>query len=627
MSIKKYRFGTPFETDATVVKIEAEKENVDYISLSENKILLNLPMEQWDIIYGLGEQMGGINKRGRKYRSFCSDDPSHTEEKESLYGVHNFFIISGKKCVGYFIDFPGIVNWDMGFSKEDEISIEIQGENADIYVIEGNNEEEIITEFRKLIGKSYLPPMWAFGYQQSRWSYHNKDAVKRVVDGYEKNNIPLDTVYLDIDYMDHFKDFTINKEAFPEFENFVAELKSKGIRLIPIIDAGIRCEDGFDVYEEGVRNNYFCKDSKGDDFKAAVWPGICCFPDYLKPESRKWFGDKFKFLTDKGIEGFWIDMNEPALFFSMDRFKEAVDFVKKYNGEDLDCWDFFNYRDQFSNLSNNDKDYKNMYHLDGKVNHYDVHNLYGYMMTRGVSESLPKDSLLFSRASYIGSHRYGGIWTGDNSSWWSHILLNLRMLPSLNMCGYIYTGADCGGFNGNASRELVLRWMQLSVFTPLFRNHSALGTRDQEAFAFENCDDFRDVIKVRYRLIPYLYNLANNSVKENKMMFKPLGFVYEDKLSKECDDQILIGDEGMIAPIYEQNKGGRTVYLPEDMTFYKLSGGKIVHIEVLPKGVRYIEVALNEVPIFVRKGKEIPLCNSAMNVDSLDTTITEYLKG
>ena len=627
MSIKKYTIGTPFVTDATVKEVKADNSIAKYISVKENTIELTFTLSPDDIIYGLGEQLGGINKRGRKYRSFCSDDPCHTEDKEALYGAHNFFVLSGKENIGIFIDFPGEIHWDMGFSKEDEISIVITGTDADIYEISGESEMEIVKEFRDLIGKSYLPPMWAFGYQQSRWSYPNKEQIDRIVKGYEDADIPLDTVYLDIDYMDNFKDFTINEEAFPDFKEYVATLKEKGIRLIPIIDAGVKCEDGYDVYDEGVKNNHFCKDRNGDNFKAAVWPGICCFPDYLKPESRKWFGDKFLTLTEKGIEGFWIDMNEPALFFSMERFKKAVDYVKKYNDEDLNCWDFFSYRDQFSNLSNNNADYKNMHHLDGKVSHYDVHNLYGYMMMRGVSESLPKDSLLFSRASYIGSHRYGGIWTGDNTSWWSHILLNLRMLPSLNMCGFIYTGADCGGFNGNASRELVIRWMQLSVFTPLFRNHSAIGTRDQEAFAFSDSDEFKRVIQVRYRLIPYLYELAKKCCDNNELMFKPLGFEYKDKLSKECDDQLLLGEEIMIAPIYQQNKSGRTVYLPEEMTFCKLSGNKVTHKEKLSQGIHYVDVALDEVPLFVRKGKTVPLCAPAKNVDSLDKTVTEYLEG
>ncbi len=626
LNIKKFRIGNPFQTDATVIKIPEEQTAADFIGFNnESKIELTLPLYPDDIIYGLGEQMGSINKRGRTYRSFCTDDPFHTEEKEALYGVHNFFIISGKSSMGYFIDFPGQIHWDMGFSKENEIHIVLDGTDADIYLIGGKNEKDIVKNFRTLIGKSYMPPMWAFGYQQSRWSYPDKKEVDRIIKGYEDAGIPLDTVYLDIDYMDNFKDFTINEAAFPDFEGYVKELKAKGIRLIPIIDAGVKCEDGFDIYEEGVKNNYFCKDSNGNDFKAAVWPGICCFPDYLKPDARKWFGEKFLSLTKMGIEGFWIDMNEPALFYSKERLKEAVDYVKDYNGEDLNCWDFFNYKDKFAQLSNNEKDYKNIRHLDGKINHYDVHNLYGYMMTRGVSECLPKDTLLFSRASYIGSHRYGGIWTGDNFSWWSHILLNLRMLPSLNMCGYIYTGADCGGFNGNASRELLIRWMQLSVFTPLFRNHTACGTRNQEAFAFENRDEFKRVIEVRYRLIPYLYNLAKNCSESGEMMFKPIGFEFEDKLSKECDDQLLLGDDIMIAPVYQENKKGRTVYLPEDMTFVKLSGNEITHREVLSKGIHYVEVTLDEVPLFIRKGKKIPLCSPAKNVDNLDTTVTEII--
>ncbi|MGN1051364.1 MAG: TIM-barrel domain-containing protein, partial [Acutalibacteraceae bacterium] len=424
---------------------------------------------------------------------------------------------------------------------------------------------------------------------------------------------------------DNFKDFTIDDKAFPNFENFVKELKDDGIRLIPIIDAGVKVEDGYDIYEEGKKHNYFCKDKKGDDFKAGVWPGICCFPDFLDEKSGKWFGDKFNILTEKGIEGFWIDMNEPALFFSPESLKEAYKYVEENKKENPSCWDFFALKDKFLSISNNNDDYKNMHHLNGTVSHYDVHNLYGYKMMESVRKSLPEDTLLFSRASYIGSHRYGGIWTGDNHSWWSHILLNLRMLPSLNMCGFIYTGADCGGFNCNASRELLLRWMALSVFTPLFRNHSATGTREQEAFAFENTEDFKNIIKVRYRLIPYLYSLAEKCCNEFEMMFSPLSFTFpNDKIAREIDDQLLVGEDFMIAPVYEPNKSGRMVYLPEDMTLYKLSGDKIFSKE-MNKGLHYVEIALNEVPIFLRKGKKLPLCSSANRVRDIDFTNITWL--
>ena len=227
---------------------------------------------------------------------------------------------------------------------------------------------------------------------------------------------------------------------------------------------------------------------------------------------------------------------------------------------------------------------------------------------------------MFSRSSYIGMHRYGGIWTGDNKSWWSHILLNLKMMPSLNMCGFLYTGADLGGFGADATRDLVLRWMALGVFTPLMRDHAAQGTREQECYQFENIEDFRHVISVRYRLIPYLYSEYMKAALNDDLYFKPLAFVYpEDPMALQVEDQLMLGNEIMIAPVYTQNAKGRYVYLPEEMKFVKFLPDGAISEEVLEKGHHYVEIALNEVSLFVRSGKCIPLAEAAECVDALDT--------
>ena len=229
-----------------------------------------------------------------------------------------------------------------------------------------------------------------------------------------------------------------------------------------------------------------------------------------------------------------------------------------------------------------------------------------------------KRILMFSRSSYIGMHRYGGIWTGDNCSWWSHILLNLKMMPSLNMCGFLYTGADLGGFGANTTRDLLLRWLALGVFTPLMRNHAALGTREQEPYQFEHIEDFRNVIGVRYRLVPYLYSEYMKAALNDDMYFKPLAFVYpDDKLARNTEDQLMIGNEIMIAPVYTQNAIGRYVYLPEEMMFVKFLGNGNMFQEILPKGIHYVEVALNEVPLFIRKGCAIPVTDFAESVPDI----------
>lgn len=632
--IKKFTFGTPICTEAVVGKLEtSDKNEFPFKSREEDgKFILEFDMTDSDIVYGLGEAPRGINKRGWVYESFCSDDPFHTETKSSLYAAHNFLMLSGSDNFGLFIDFPARIRWDIGYTSKNKTVITIDGTDFDFYYIKGGKPIEIVKEFRNAIGKSYIPPFWAFGYQQSRWSYPDAKTVDSVIDGYDKAGIPLDCVYLDIDYMDNYKDFTVDDKKFPDFADYVSKKREQGIHLIPIIDAGVKKEDGYSVYEEGRDNGYFCKNEDGTDFEGGVWPGIVGFPDFLRKDVREWFGSKYKVLTDAGIDGFWNDMNEPAIFYSVKGLEKALDKAVSLKGENLDLTKFFNLKDTFLGLSNSPEDYSSIYHtVDGKqVCHDRVHNIYGANMTKAAGEYFAKEFgeekiLMFSRASYIGAHRSSGIWFGDNHSWWSHILLNLKMLPSANMCGFLYCGADLGGFNENATRDLVLRFLALGVFTPLMRNHAALGTRDQECYNFENSEDFKDIIEVRYRLIPYLYSTFRKASEENDMIFKPLSFDYpDDKIARECETQLMLGDECMICPVYEQNVGGRYVYLPEDMTFVKLSGTKVV-TEKMTKGTHYIEVALNEVPLFIKNGKKIPLCKPAMRTSQLDTENVEYI--
>ena len=449
--------------------------------------------------------------------------------------------------------------------------------------------------------------------------------MRAVAKGYKDAEIPIDSIYLDIDYMQDFKDFTVDGKKFSDRPALAVELKEQGIHLVPIIDAGVKIEDGYDVYEEGVEKGYFCKDENGENYVTAVWPGKTMFPDFLNSDARRWFGMKYKRLTDMGIDGFWNDMNEPAIFYSEKGLDSAWEYVENQKGKDIDINNFFDLRDSFARLSNSMDDYKAMYHdMDGKkVCHYKVHNLFGYNMTKSASQALDeirpnKRTLLFSRASYIGMHRYGGIWMGDNQSWWSHILLNLKMLPSLNMCGFLYTGADLGGFGGNCTRDLLLRWLALGIFSPLMRNHSALGTRAQECYNFEKVEEFREIIRLRYRLIPYLYSEFNKANDSFEMMFRPLAFDYhEDKFARSVEDQLMLGNEAMIAPVYEQNAIGRNVYLPEDMLLVMFDSAESYTLTKLCKGHHFIEVALNQVPVFVRKNTLLPLCRPSANTENL----------
>lgn len=622
--INKYIFGNPLDTGAVVGKAKTGSSLKYFQVLQQNdEIVLNTDLCQNDIVYGLGENVRGINKRGWKYVSFCADDPNHVENKESLYGAHNFIIVSNnKRKYGVFVDCPSKITFDIGYTHLDKLSIAIHSEDAALYIIEADTEVGIVKEMRKLTGKSYIAPFWAFGYQQSRWSYMNEDEVRSIVDGYRSNGMPIDAVYLDIDYMDNYKDFTVSEEKFPQFKSFVDEMKDRDIHLVPIIDAGVKIEKGYDVYEEGVKNNYFCKNAEGEDYVSAVWPGLTHFPDFFNADASKWFGSKYKVLTDMGIEGFWNDMNEPAIFYSKKKLEEAWAKIFEYKDKNLDINSFFEFRDLFSNLV----DYSEFYHnINGKqVCHDKVHNLYGFYMTRSASQAFDeirpnKRTLMYSRSSYIGMHRYGGIWTGDNQSWWSHLLLSIKQMPSLNMCGFMYIGSDIGGFGANATEDLVLRWTAFGVFTPLMRNHAALGTRLQECYRFDNKDMFRNVLQVRYRLVPYLYSEYMKACLEDGMMFRPVAFDYnDDEFASQVEDQLMVGDSIMIAPVYQQNAKGRYVYLPEDMLFVKLSGENVTVKEEMKKGHHYIEVAMDEVPLFIKKGAVLPLCKPALSTEKLD---------
>ena len=631
--VKKYRIGTPVNTEAVTESFDIEKTDSFPLSLEINEnVILSFPLENDDMIFGLGENVRGINKRGWTYESWCSDETKHTEDKRALYGAHNFIVLSGKDKFGLFVDYPSKIEWDLGNTSPEMAVIKIFGKDLDLYFIDGESELDIVKQFRKIIGKSYIPPFWAFGYQQSCWGYAKQEDFVKVRENHKKNNLPLDCIYMDIDYMDSFKDFTVNKKLFPDFEAFVREMKENNIHLIPIIDAGVKKEKGYSVHDEGHENGYFCIDKDGREFECGVWPGIVGLPDFLNKDARRWFGSKYKELLDIGVDGFWNDMNEPALFYSKKGLEKAFKKLDDIRSREMDIWSFFGSKDAVLGIQNSMDDYKSFYHnIDGKkVCHKDVHNIYGAFMTKAAGEYFEEEygrekKLIFSRASYIGAHRTSGIWFGDNFSWWSHIHLNLKMLPSVNMCGFLYCGADIGGFNSHATRDLLLRWLALGVFTPLMRNHRALGTRAQEAYQFGDTRYFSDVLSVRYRLIPYIYETFRRCSDENDMMFKPLAFEYpDDKIAREVEDQLMLGNECMIAPVYEQNKSGRNVYLPEDMTFVKLSGEN-VYKEEMKKGLHYVEIALNEVPLFIKRGKNIPLAKPALNTAELDVEKLENL--
>lgn len=630
--IQKYVYGHPFPTDAVVKEIETAKEPLPFFE-TDNQGSFTYTLAEDDIVYGLGEQIRGINKRGWQYVSWNYDNPNHHEDTRSLYGSHNFIIVCGKVTFGAFFDYPGKMEFDIGYTRRDTMQIKAAKNDLTVYIITGENEKDIVKQFRGIIGRSYIPPLWAFGYGQSRWGYKNEADIREVAAKYKAAGIPLDSIYLDIDYMERYKDFTVDEERFPDLKGLAADMQAEGIHLVPIIDAGVKIEDGYSVYEEGVEKNYFCKNAEGGDFVGAVWPGRVHFPDFLQPEARDWFGKKYAVLTEQGIDGFWNDMNEPAIFYTEDRLADTCAEIEKLTAGNMGIDEYFAFTGMVAGLNGNIGDYDKFYHnVNGQmVKHSEVHNLYGMNMTRSANEALreicpDKRTLFFSRSSYVGAHRYGGIWQGDNKSWWSHILQSMQQLPALNMAGFLFTGSDTGGFGCDTTEDLMLRWLQYSLFTSLFRNHSADGTREQELYRFSNADAAGNMIRIRYSLVPYLYSEFLKAALQDEMMFRPLAFDFADDAdAKQVDDQLLLGNELMIAPIYKQNAKGRYVYLPEEMMLVRMRSDEDYETEILPKGHHYVPAELNELVFFIRNQKAIPFAKAAKNTAETDWNTVRLL--
>ena len=626
--IQRFSFGHPFPTQSVVLSLPAESSPVPF--LTPDGTGWRFTLSEQAAVYGLGEMPRGINKRGWHYITNNTDESRHSEDKLSFYGAHNFLLVrDGSTCFGLFVDFPGKVYYDIGYTRHDLFSFHTETSDYDLYLLSGGNENAICKEFRTLIGRSYIPPRWAFGLAQSRWGYKTEEDVREVARQYKEHDLPLDMICMDIEYMQDYADFTVNKERFPDLAKLSADLKAQGIRLVPIIDAGVRIDPNDPTCTEGLEKGYFCKKADGTPFVAAVWPGKAYFADFLRPEVREWFGHKYKALTDCGIEGFWNDMNEPSLFYSPERLRAFLnDMAALREKDNIEQEEFFpRVVGGAMGLMNSPADYASFYHeVDGqKVRHDQVHNLYGGSMTRAAGEAFAdlrpgQRTLLYSRSSFIGSHRYGGIWLGDNNSSWAQLLANIQMMPSVQMCGFLYSGADLCGFSSDTTPDLALRWLEFGLLTPLMRNHSAVGTRMQEYYRFpEVLPAVRNMIRLRYALLPYLYSEFMKAALENTSYFRPLAFDYpDDPDAREVEDQLLLGEGLMAAPVYVQNAHGQHVYLPEPMKLLRLRAVDDYDEEILPAGHHYIRCALDEMLLFLRPGHIVPVAQPANNTSELD---------
>ena len=633
--IRKFVYGKPYETYSCVLPLTEETDPIPFFTVEkcERGLTFRAELDESDAIYGLGENVRGINKRGFVYRSNNVDDAPETESKSSLYSSHNFMVVKGReKCFGVYFDDPAWFEFDLGFTLPDEAVMTSKYGDLAVYIIEADSINGVVKEFRRLIGRSYLPPKWAFGYIQSRFGDVSEACINDALSEYEKLGMPIDSFCIDIDGLDEYQDFSWHKESFPDPQRFAQEKLEQGIHLIPIVDVAIRQDESNADYLSGKDEDVFCKGKRGEEFTGYVWPGKCVFPDYFQEKTRKWFGHLYQRYLNMGVHGFWNDMNEPSVFAGEGGFERAAKVAAQASRE-YSFMDFVRLMNADTLLYDPESDGKNFCHRIGEelVPNDRVHNLYGAMMSRAAEEGFREYNadmrfLLFTRSSFIGSHRYTGVWLGDNHSWWSHLLQNLKWMPSMNMCGYLFTGADLGGFNGDTTDELMLRWLQLGVFLPLMRNHSAWETRKQELFRFQYKEKMAEVVKLRYALIPYLYSEFMKAALRDESVYRPLAFDYpDDERACRVEDQIMLGGECMLAPVYEQNGKGRHVYLPEEMLMLRMRSACEYEQVKMAAGDHYVAVDTDQLILFVKKNTAIPFAAPAMRVKDIDYNTIKML--
>lgn len=628
--ISKYRYGTPYPTEAVILEVPLETGGPPGFQVErtpEGGVSLSARLHPGEVLCGLGENIRGINRRGWIFENNPMLGNAHVESRPCWFAIQNALIVVGKNCYGFFVDAPSGITFDLGYTDSDLMSISSEDGNMDFYLFTGDTPVEVARELRRLTGQSYVPPKWAFGYGQSRWRYQSAEDVRMVANRMEEAGIPLDAIYLDIDYMKDYRDFTVDEVRFPDMPGLAREMHERGIHLVAIVDSGMVVSKEDPLCQEGIEKGYFCKDETGKEFIGAAWTGNVYLPDMLNPEARSWFGRQYEKLMEQGIDGFWNDTNDLSLFYSPEqREKIMTVFGSPSLSMQLDGDDYFHLLDLCRKMQSTDHLYKDIYHnVDGKkVSHRQGHNIFGLNMVRGVSEELMKlvpeqRMMLLSKISYVGMHRYSGTWTGDNSSWWSHLLLNIQQMVSLNVAGLLYSGGNIGGFNENCTHDLLQRWLEFGVFMPLMRNHSTKTSRKQEPYEFRHFALYARTIELRYSLLPYIYSEFIKAVLEDGMYFRPLVFDYPgDERAAETEDQLMVGGSIMIAPVYQPNTNSRSVYLPEPMKLLRLRSFDDYDMEDLPQGDRRISCALGEVLVFLKQGCLLPMCPAAANVAALD---------
>lgn len=555
--------------------LEAEGHDASKLAGGDYAVQTLKVLAPEDSFYGLGDKSGFINKRHYEYENWNSDLPqAHNEDFHALYKSIPFLICLRKDCVyGLFFDNTFHSYLNLGKESEEYFCYGADDGNLDYYIFGGETMAEVIKNYTYLTGRTPLPQLWTLGYHQSRWGYTSAKDIMEIAEKYRKLQIPCDVIHLDIDYMDNFKVFTWDEEYYDKKGVLCDKMEQLGFKPVTIIDPGTKKEDGYFMYEEGVEKGYFAKDTEGNVYVNEVWPGESVFPDFGRKEVRDWWADHHKELLDMGIRGIWDDMNEPASFRG--ELPQDVQFHDE----------------------------------ERQTTHAEIHNVYGHNMSRatyaGIRKHTGKRPFVITRACYAGSQKYSTVWTGDNQSLWSHLQMMVPQICNLGMSGFTFCGADVGGFGADCTPELLSRWVEAACFSPLFRNHSCQGSKRQEPWQFgdEVVAINRKYVELRYKFLPYIYDLFYKGLETGLPVMRPLVLHYaNDPEVRNLNGEFLVGEQMLVAPVLEQGATKKMVYLPEGVWYDYWTGEKL-------EGKQYLlrEAPIDVCPIYIKEGSILPM--------------------
>ena len=538
-------------------------------------------LPQDEVFYGLGDKTGPMDRRGRAFTLWNTDNFGFQESTDPLYKSIPFFIAAQKSgAYGIFFDNAYRSSFDFGLESPDFFSFGAEGGELNYYYIAGPEPKKVLSAYTAMVGRSPLPPYWTLGYQQCRYSYFPETRVREIANTLRAKKIPADAIYLDIDYQEGYAPFTINRRYFPTFEKMVADLRDQGFHLIAITDLHIKKnpDHGYLPYDSGMKNDMFVKNPDGSTYVGPVWPGDSVFPDFTLTRVRDWWGTLYKDFVGMGVGGFWNDMDEPAVF----RYPEKTMPLNVVHRLD-----------------------------DGTaLDHRAIHNVFGMENARATYEGLLKQQpnerpFVLTRAAYAGTARYAATWTGDNSSTWNHLAMSTPMLLSLGLSGYPIVGDDIGGFAGSPPADLLTRWYELGAFNPIFRNHAAKGTSDHEPWVngAEHESIRRRYIELRYQLLPYLYTQTEETTRTGIPLMRPVFLDYPDALDFYHDDRdFLFGGDLFLAPVVRETLDAHGVALPPGEWFDYWTAEKHTAKESI-----VLHPGLDEVPLYVRAGAIVPM--------------------